>query len=219
MYRGVLFDWDGTLADTRKVILASFQQALHTINVQTDTEYIERQIGTGAAQTFKVILQKAGKSHYDKLITRLIEEKVRAEIKLTHKVKLFLGAKALLEALQGKVKLALASMNNRLVIDHLLKAMNIEDCFDTVVAVEDVKKFKPDPEIFLKAAAKLYLNPSECVVLEDSIFGVEAAKAAGCACIAVLTGVYTRAELEKAIPELIVRSLRERDKILNFILQ
>ena len=219
MYRGVLFDWDGTLVDTRKVILTSFQQALQTVNVQTDPEFIERQIGTGAAQTFKTILQKAGKPHDEATIKQLIKEKVRSEIELTGKVQLFPGAKELLEALQGKVKLALASMNNRAVIDDLLQAFAIENCFNTIVAVEDVEKFKPDPEIFLKAAAKLHLNPTECVVVEDSIFGVEAAKNAGTACIAVLTGVYDRAELAKATPDLIVNSLGEREKILKYILK
>ena len=219
MYKGVLFDWDGTLADTRKVILASFQQALATVHVQSDADYIERRIGTGAAQTFKEILQNAGKPFDDAIIKRLVEKKVQAEIELTGKVKLFPGAKELLEALQGKVKLALASMNNRRVIDALLRTMDIENCFGAIVAVEEVKKFKPDPEIFVKAAGKIQLNPTECVVVEDSIFGVQAAKTGGMACIAVLTGVYSKAELEKACPALIVNSLREREKILNLILK
>ena len=218
MYSGVLFDWDGTLADTRKVILVSFQQALHTISVKTDTDFIERQIGTGAAETFKTILKKAGKPYDETIIKRLIDEKVKAEIKLTREVKLFPGAKELLVELQGNTKLALASMNNRRVIDELLRNMDIEDCFNTVVTVEDVEKFKPDPEIFLKAAAKLKLSPLECVVLEDSLFGVQAAKAAKIACIAVITGVYNKAELERGNPELVVKSLREKEKILKFIL-
>ena len=57
------------------------------------------------------------------------------------------------------------------------------------------------------------------MVVEDSVFGVKAAKAAKMACVAVLTGVYSREELKKANPDLIVNSLKERDEILNFILQ
>jgi beta-phosphoglucomutase len=217
MYSGVLFDWDGTLADTRKVILASFQQALKTVGVQADAVYVERRIGIGAKLTFKEILKGAGKPFDDTLIKRLIEEKVKSEINLADKVKLFPGAKDLLEALQGKVKLALASMNNRPVINHLLRVVGIESCFDEVVAVEEVEKSKPDPEIFLKAAAKLAVSPAECVVVEDSIFGVQAAKTAGIVCIAVLTGVYNKTELEKTSPALIVNSLKEKEKILDFI--
>jgi beta-phosphoglucomutase-like phosphatase (HAD superfamily) len=85
--------------------------------------------------------------------------------------------------------------------------------------VEEVTKFKPDPEIFLKAAAKLHSDPAECVVVEDSIFGVQAARNGGMDCIAVLTGVYNRMELEAAKPGLIVSSLTEKTPILRFILQ
>ncbi len=218
MFKGVLFDWDGTLADTRKVILASFLKALESINVTTEPEFIERQIGTGAAQTFKEILRKERKTYDEGTINYLLGKKIEAEIGLANNVKLFPGARSLLEALQGKVKLALASMNNALVIEDLMNKMHIADCFNVVIAVENVAKFKPNPEIFLKAASKLNLEPNECVVVEDSIFGVEAARNGGTKCIAVLTGVYTKSELEKANPTLIVKSLLEKDKILNFIL-
>jgi HAD superfamily hydrolase (TIGR01509 family) len=219
LYCGVLFDWDGTLADTRKVILVSFQQALNIVDVQADIKFIERQIGTGAEQTFRIILQNAGKVYDDTLIKRLMEEKVRTQIKFGCTVKLFPGARELLEELQGKVKLALASMNNRPVIEDLLLKIGLKDCFNVVVTVEEVRKFKPDPEIFIKTVDKLHLSPAECLVVEDSLFGVKAAKEAGIDCIAVLTGAYNKAEMERAKPELIVNSLSEKEKILNFILK
>jgi beta-phosphoglucomutase-like phosphatase (HAD superfamily) len=83
--------------------------------------------------------------------------------------------------------------------------------------VDEVHSYKPNPEIFLKSALKLVCRAERCVVVEDSIFGVEAAKAAKMACIAVLTGVYGRKELEKANPDLIVSSMKERNEILKFI--
>jgi HAD superfamily hydrolase (TIGR01509 family) len=152
------------------------------------------------------------------LVTRLVERKVQTEIAMSSEVKLFEGAKTLLESLRGKVKLALASMSNREFVDHMLNVMKIQEFFDVVLTVNEVHKSKPDPEIFLKCALKLKSKPEKCVVVEDSIFGVEAAKAAKMGCIAVLTGVYSKEELEKANPDLIVNSLRERDEILNFIL-
>lgn len=219
MAEAVIFDWDGTLADTRQVIVASFQKALRSLNIKTSAEFIERRIGTGAAQTFQEILQKSGKPFNDTLINSLLEKKIQAEIDLSGAVKLFEGAEELLQSLQGKVKVALASMNNRAVIDPILTTMNLRRFFNVVFTVEEVKKFKPNPEIFLKAATKLGISPKKCVVLEDSIFGVQAAKNAGMSCIGILTGVYTRAELEKAEPVLIVDSLKQKDSILTIILQ
>jgi beta-phosphoglucomutase len=215
--RAVLFDWDGTLADTRQVIVATFQQVSREVGVTVSAEFIERRIGTGAAQTFREILQTAGKHFDDTIIEKLLEKKIQAEMSMSSKVKLFPGALKLLEALQGKIRLALASMNNRAVIEDLLNALKIRDCFEVALTVEKVSKFKPDPEIFLNTASKLRCLPADCVVVEDSIFGVQAAKAAGMDCIAVLTGVYGRDELQTANPGLIVESLTEKQRILDFI--
>lgn len=214
----VLFDWDGTLADTRQVIVTTFQQVVQEIGASTSSEFIERRIGTGAERTFKEILKANNKSFDEALIKKLLKRKIEAEIKLGGTVKLFPGALELLKALQGRTRIALASMNNSAVIEHLLDIMKIRDCFEVILTVEEVSKFKPDPEIFLKCAAKLRVKPKDCVVVEDSIFGVQAARAAGMKCIAVLTGVYSRAELKTAQPSLIVDSLMVKEQILDFIL-
>jgi beta-phosphoglucomutase len=219
MFEAVIFDWDGTLADTRRVIVASFQKVLSDVHCTISDEFIERRIGIGAEETFREILRASGIRFDEPLIMSLVGKKIQAEIDLSSKVKLFEGAVELLEFLHGKVKLALASMNNRDVIDHMLNTMNIRRFFGIVLTVDEVHNPKPDPEIFLKCALKLGSRPEKCVVVEDSIFGVKAAKAAKMGCIAVLTGAYSREELKKANPDLIVNSLKERDEILNFILR
>jgi len=218
MFEAVIFDWDGTLGDTRQVIVIAFQKALSEINCKVSDEYIERRIGIGAADTFRDILRSAKKRFDEKLIQRLVERKSQLEIELTDQVKLFPGARELLEALQGKVKMVLASMNNRSVIIHLLKAKDLEKYFDAVLTAESISHSKPDPEIFLKAASNLKASPEKCVVVEDSIFGVKAAKSANMGCIAVVTGVYSKLELEKEQPDLIVKTLKDK-QIIPFILQ
>jgi HAD superfamily hydrolase (TIGR01509 family) len=218
MFEAVIFDWDGTLADTRRAVVASFQKALKEINCAISDEFIERRIGIGSAETFREILRSTKTRFDEALIKRLVEKKIQAEIELSSEVKLFPGALELLKALQGKVRLGLASMNNRRVINHMLNKMNIRRFFDAVLTAEDIAQSKPNPEIFLKCATKLKSAPSDCVVVEDSIFGVEAAKAAKMRCIAVLTGVYAEEELEKANPDLTVASLTEKHHILNFVL-
>jgi len=216
MFSAVIFDWDGTLADTRQVVVASFKKALSTIHCTISNEFIERLIGVGSAETFRQILRASKTSFDEALIKRLVEKKVQNEIEMGSKVKLLPGALELLEALQGKVKVGLASMNDRAVINHLLEMTGTPRFFEAVVTAGDIAKPKPDPEIFLKCALKLGCEPGECVVVEDSIFGVEAAKTAEMGCITVLTGVYSRKELEKAKPDLIVDSLKAQN-VLNLI--
>ena len=218
MFEAVIFDWDGTLADTRKAIVISFQKALKEINLEVPIGYIERRIGIGASETFREILDAANRRIDEKVVKQLVERKSKVQIELASEVALFQGAEELLAALRGKVKVGLASMNNRSVIMHLLQNNNLADCFDTILTVEAVSLSKPDPEIFLKTAAQLKAIPAKCVVLEDSLFGVKAAKSAQMQCIAVTTGVYSKEELAKEKPDLIVKTL-EDPQILQFILQ
>ncbi|MGD2066968.1 MAG: HAD-IA family hydrolase, partial [Candidatus Bathyarchaeota archaeon] len=89
--------------------------------------------------------------------------------------------------------------------------------FEVVVSADDVANPKPDPEVFLLTAKKLGVDPEDCVVVEDSVFGVRATRAANMKCIAVPSGVYSIEELEKEQPDLIINSLLEKKKILDFI--
>ena len=218
MFEAVIFDWDGTLADTRKVIVVSFQKALKEINLEVPTQYIERRIGIGASETFREILQAANRRVDEKIVKQLVERKSKVQIELATEVALFEGARELLEVLRGRVKVGLASMNNRSVIMHLLQINGIADYFDTILTVEAVSHSKPDPEIFLKTSSQLESSSQRSVVLEDSLFGVQAAKAAEMGCITVTTGVYSRQELAVEKPDLIVESLKD-PRIFKFILQ
>jgi len=217
MFEAAIFDWDGTLADTRQVVVASFQKALSEIQCNISDEFIERLIGIGSAETFREILRSAKVPFDETLIKSLVEKKVQNEIEMSAKVKLFEGAQELLESLRGKVKLGLASMNDRAVISHLLEVTSTQRFFDAVVTAGDIVMSKPNPEIFLKCALELGRKPAKCVVVEDSLFGVKAAKTAEMGCIAVLTGVYSQKELKQENPDLIVASLREKREIFNFI--
>jgi beta-phosphoglucomutase len=218
MFEAVIFDWDGTLADTRKVIVVSFQKALKEINLEVPTQFIERRIGVGASETFREILYAANRRVDEKIVKNLVERKSNFQIELASEVKLFDGAQELLRALKGKIKVGLASMNNQAVIMYLLETNRLSDCFSEVLTVEAVSNSKPNPEIFLKTAEQLKTKPQKCVVFEDSIFGVKAAKSANMSCIAVTTGVYNEKELEMEKPDLVVKSLRNR-QILHFIFQ
>ena len=217
MFEAVIFDWDGTLADTRAVIVTSFQKTLSEIGITITNEYIERRIGIGAAETFREILREAKRPVDEALVKRLVECKSQIQIDLKGQVQLFAGVRDLLEALQGKIKVGLASMNSRSVIETMLQANGLEKYFQVIVTGDMVSHSKPDPEIFLKCAQLLKALPERCVVVEDSIFGVKAAKKGGMGCIGVTTGVYSGHELDKENPNLIVASLKDKEAF-EFIL-
>jgi beta-phosphoglucomutase len=218
MFEAAIFDWDGTLADTRHAIVVSFHKALTENGLDVSTEYVERRIGIGASDTFRDILHSKGLPIDEKLVACLVKRKSEVQIDMADEVPLLSGARELLRALQGKVKMGLASMNNHDVISHLLKINRLEESFQAVLTADRVAHSKPDPEIFLKTAAELKANPARCVVFEDSIFGVKATKAGGMSCVAVTTGVYRRQELEVEKPDLIVESLKD-PAILSFVLK
>ena len=217
MFEAVIFDWDGTLADTRRVIVLSFQKTLNENNLHVSDEYIERRIGIGAAETFRGIVKSANMAPDEELVKRLVDRKSQLEIELAGQVKLFPGARELLEALHGRVKVALASMNNHSVITHMVQINGLKKFFQIILTAESISHSKPSPEIFLKAASELKANPQRSIVLEDSIFGVRAAKVGGMSCVAVTTGVYSKEELELEKPDLVVKTLADK-RILPFIL-
>jgi HAD superfamily hydrolase (TIGR01509 family) len=95
------------------------------------------------------------------------------------------GALELLDALQGIRRMALASSSYRDAIDGVLAGLRIAPYFEAIVSGLDVANVKPSPDIFLKAARDLAVDPSECLVLEDAEKGVIAAHRAGMRCVAV----------------------------------
>ena len=87
---------------------------------------------------------------------------------------------------KNKMNIGLASSGTTIYIELAIDKLSIRKYFNTVVSGDHVKMGKPDPEIYLLAAKRLGLHPEECVVLEDSTKGIQAAKSAGCKCIAVI---------------------------------
>ncbi|MCS7120284.1 MAG: HAD family phosphatase [Nitrososphaerota archaeon] len=217
-FEAVIFDWDGTLADTKEVVVLSFQMVLAEVGCRISDRFLERLIGIGARNMFKEALESAGIPFDEKMINDLLRRKTSIQLGMIDRVRLFDGAIELLDSLHGRLRIALATMSNREVIEKAIAAMGIKKYFDLVLTVDEVKKPKPDPEVFLKCAEKLGVQPTKCVVIEDSVFGVIAAKRAGMRCIAVLTGAYGMEELVRENPDLTVKSLMEIEKILGFIL-
>jgi len=217
MVKAVIFDWDGTLADTKEAVVRSFQKVLVEAGCLVSDEFIERRVGVGTKKTLEEVLEECDVRFGDEMLENLAGEKIRIQANLTEIVSLFDGAIELLENLQGRIKIALATMSSRKVVAKLLSEKRIGGYFDVVVSADEIFKPKPDPEVFLVSATKLGVKPEDCVVVEDSVFGVRAAKAAEMKCIAVSSGAYSGEELQEENPDLMINSLVEKERILHFI--
>jgi HAD superfamily hydrolase (TIGR01509 family) len=119
----------------------------------------------------------------------------------------FPDAVSLVRRVAKKYRTGIGTSSSHEEIDIVLRRLKIRRCFDVILGREDVRFHKPHPEIYLKLARKLRVSPGECVVVEDSVYGVEAAKRAGMKCVAVLNS-FPASKLRKA--DLIVKSLNDR---------
>ena len=167
MFEAVIFDWDGTLADTRDAIVLSHQKVLREIGCIVTDGSLEKQIGIGARNMLTNALRSSDIPYDEKLIDSLMERKNKIHAELADRITLFNGVTDLLGSLRSRVKIALATMSSRTVIDRLLKEKVMMGYFDFVISADEVQHPKPNPEAFLKCAEKLNCQPQRCVVIED----------------------------------------------------
>ena len=204
MISAVIFDLDGLLADTECLHCRAYQTALREYGIELeDSEYAEHWVrfGKGIADWL------AGRGlTLDPDVLRLRKAKHYLDL-LALSLRPMDGALELLEFLSGKSKLALASSSYRDAIDGVLGGLGIGHYFEVVVSGLDVAKVKPAPDIFLKAAADLRVEPAQCLVFEDAEKGVVAAHRAGMRCIAVPNEYTKHHDFSKATK--ICATLRE----------
>jgi HAD superfamily hydrolase (TIGR01509 family) len=183
--RAVLFDMDGVLADSEHLINAAAVQMFHELGVAVQPLDFKPFIGTGENRYLGGVAAKYG------VALDLEQAKRRTyEIYLSlvpRELKVFPGACELVRACRAAgLRLALASSADRIKIDANLRHIGLPiEFWDAVVTAEDVEHRKPAPDIFLAAARKMGIDPRECVVVEDAINGIQAARSAGMRCVAV----------------------------------
>lgn len=182
MISALIFDLDGLLADTEILHCRAYQMAFAEQGVELEAcAYAEHWVRNGngivdwiETRNLKLdptALRLRKSAHY----LTLLQTSLRP----------MEGALELLDALSGKRRIALASSSYRDAIDGVLAGLRIAPYFEAVVSGLDVAKVKPAPDIFLKAAHALAVDPANCLVFEDAEKGVIAAYRAGMRCIAV----------------------------------
>lgn len=175
----VIFDMDGLMFDTETVSREAWKIAGREVNLPVDNELFSKILGTNSSYINKTFMDHFGEnSCYKDLIYRrniIVDELIDKNGLRAKK-----GLKELLSYLKdNNIKRAVATSTSRERAIKLLTLGGVVNEFDYVICGDEVTKSKPDPEIFLKVAQKLNVTPKNCVVLEDSRFGVYAAKNAG----------------------------------------
>ena len=206
-FEAVLWDMDGVIVDTYQGHYSSWLQALAEVGQPFDEEVFRRTFGMNNRLILKTIFGRTLEEDFIQKISTRKEVIFRQDIKGI--VRPLPGVLDWLQRFKAMgVKQAVASSAPQENIDALLDELRVRSYFQAEAAGSSLKG-KPDPAVFLLAAELLGVDPRHCLVIEDSIAGVEAAKRAGCRCLAVLT-TNTAIELTKA--DLIVKDLSEFSK-------
>jgi beta-phosphoglucomutase len=184
---GYIFDLDGVIVDTAKYHFLSWRRLANELGFDFTEKQNEQLKGVSRIRSLEIILQMGGIKANEKEKEALAGQKNHwylEYIAAMNESEVLPGAGQFLAQLRSagrKIALGSASKNARLI----LEKVNLMDQFDAVVDGNLVSEAKPNPEVFLKAAALLGLEPADCIVFEDAQAGIEAALRAGMFCIGI----------------------------------
>jgi beta-phosphoglucomutase len=187
MIRGVLFDMDGVLADSEpficKAAIIMFGETGLSVNPDDFRPFVgtgENMYIGGVAEKYQVKIDiiKAKARTYE-----IYQNIIRGNLKQLP------GARDFVDLCRSKgFRLAIATSADPVKMEANLREIGLpSSSFNATVTGLDVQNKKPSPDIYLKAAGKIGLNPEECLVVEDAVSGIKAARSAGCRCLAVTT--------------------------------
>lgn len=201
--KAVIWDMDGVIADTAPYHFKAWQQVFKKRGVEFTEADFKRNFGRRNDTIIRDILGE-GLSQSD--IDAIVSEKEEGfRYRVRHNIKPLPGAIELIKSLgEYGFSIALASSAPIENIQLVLEGLGISDYFQAIVWGREVKEGKPSPQGFLLAAKKLGLAPESCIVIEDAVAGVTAAKRAGMHCLAV-TNTHPRMSLMEA--DLVVDTL------------
>ena len=196
-YKGVIFDLDGVICFTDRFHYLAWKQAVSPLGVPFDEKINDRLRGVSRERSLEIILEKYDgqlspqqkaalcqekNEVYKDLLKNLSPSDVSDDVSLT-----------LSELKRRGVKIAIgsSSRNTRFILERL----GLLDLFDAISDGNGLTKSKPDPEVFLKAAAMLGLAPADCLVVEDAESGIDAGKAGGFTTVGVgLAASYAKTD-------------------------
>lgn len=202
-----IWDVDGTLVDTAELHFQAWQEISRELGRDFSRADFAVTFGRRNPEILRTLF---GEAMDDAELTALGERKEdRYRAAAAQGVELLPGVRALVEDLHraGFVQ-AIGSSAPQKNLALILRLTGIASFFSVVIGSEDTQRGKPDPQVFLLAAERLGVAPSRCVVFEDAVAGVQAARAGGMKCVAVrCVGHHSAASLRQAGADLIVETL------------
>ena len=215
MFKAVIFDFDGVITDSEVLHLRAFNQSLVPYGVEISTkDYYTNYLGFSDFDCYKALIDNGLLKINERKIGGIIKEKSKIFEELTKtEGRTIEGVHEFLQMLEkNKIPMAICSGSLMVEIEVMLEESGLRHFFAEIVSAEQVKKGKPHPEGFLLSLQKLnkkclpHIDAGECIVIEDSHWGLQAGKAAGMHTIAV-TNSYEAEQL--TIAEKIVAHLNE----------
>lgn len=201
----VLWDMDGIIADTAPYHFQAWQEIFQKRRVKYSEEDFKRNFGKRNDTIIRNIVGEGISSEEVDAIA--VEKEAAFRQKVAPNLKPLPGAIELIRSLKEYgIKMALASSATIENIQLITRGLGINDCFDVIVWGREVTEGKPSPQGFLLAAKRLGVEPGNCLVIEDAIAGISAAKRAGMKCLAV-TNTHPEASLMEA--DLVVDTLEK----------
>ena len=211
MLKAVIFDFDGVVVDSHGIFNRLFTEIL---NKELGTDFKEEEFarwpGMRFDKRFKLLAKEKNLRIAGEDIDKAVEKgRFEYYTNASSYVRLFPGTERLFNELkEAGVKICLGSNGSRKTIEKILANLGVMKYFDLILSYEDVAHPKPAPDMFLLAVEKLKVNVENCVVIEDSLEGINAAKRAGIKVIAVST---TEPKTSLEIADMIVNTVDDLD--------
>ena len=195
----VVFDLDGTLVDSVYQHVAAWQQALHAAHIELSVWRIHRRIGMSGGLFTEMLLRETHREVTPALLEALNQHHEAAYLSMKKWVRPLPGARRLLEHLTRLgIPWAIATSGRMGTAQYNLELLGLDAATAVVVTRDDVRRAKPDPDLFMAAAQRLKADIESAVVVGDSIWDMLAARRARGLGVGLLSGGYGEDELERA---------------------
>jgi beta-phosphoglucomutase family hydrolase len=176
--KGLIFDLDGTLADTMPYHFKSWKRACKKFGADIDTAFLRKHTGSPGWLIANEIIKK-NNLNGSVTVDDIIEEKLTEFYRDQHKVKPILPVVEIVKKYYGILPMSVGTGGHREAVERTMEITDIRKYFDIVITANDVENFKPHPETFLRCAELMNIDPEFIEVFEDGDLGIEAALEAG----------------------------------------